>query len=86
MIEKTSAARERVGGVEEPGLVLRAFYGISRRLFGQVPTPQTIMAHRPALMLALGGLWSAIELTGTVDARLRALLQLQVARLDDVAY
>jgi len=69
-----------------PGVAVRAAYGIGRRLFGQVPTPQKVMAHRPALMLALGGLWSAIELTGTVDARLRALRQLQVARLYDVAY
>ncbi len=37
-------------------------------------------------MLGLGGLWSAIEFGGTVDARLRALVQLQVARLYDVAY
>lgn len=73
-------------GVEHPGVLMRVGYGIGRRLFGRVPTPQKIMAHRPALMLGLGGLWSAIEFGGTVDARLRALLQLQVARLYDVAY
>lgn len=44
------------------------------------------MAHRPWLMAGLGGLWTAIEYGGTIDGRLRALLQLHVARLYDVAY
>jgi hypothetical protein len=37
-------------------------------------------------MAGLGGLWTAIEYGGTIDGRLRALLQLHVARLYDVAY
>ncbi len=76
----------RVAPVEDPGLVLRAFYAIGRKLFGQVPTPETIMAHRPALLLGMGGLYGSIEWFGTLDARLRALLQLHVARLYDSAY
>jgi hypothetical protein len=71
---------------ENPGALLRACYGIGRRLFGQVPTPQTLMAHRPALMLGIGGLWSAIEYGGTVERELRALLQLHVATLYEVPY
>jgi len=59
---------------------------IGRRLFGEVPTPQKLMAHRPALMLGLGALWTSIERFGTLDGRLRALMQLHVARLYDVAY
>jgi len=51
-----------------------------------VPTPQKLMAHRPALMLGLGALWTSIERFGTLDGRLRALMQLHVARLYDVAY
>jgi hypothetical protein len=44
------------------------------------------MAHRPALMLGIGALWTSIERFGALDARLRALLQLQVATLYDAAY
>jgi hypothetical protein len=77
---------ERIAPVEDPGLALRGFYAIGRRLFGDVPTPQKLMAHRPALMFGIGALWTSIERFGTLDARLRALLQLHVARLYDVAY
>jgi len=44
------------------------------------------MAHRPALMLGIGALWTSIERFGALDGRLRALMQLHVARLYDVAY
>jgi hypothetical protein len=37
-------------------------------------------------MLGLGALWTSIEHFGTLDGRLRALMQLHVARLYDVAY
>jgi hypothetical protein len=68
------------------GVLLRASYRVGRRLFGQVPTPQTLMAERPAMMLGIGGLWTAIEYGGTVDRGLRALLQLHVATLYGVPY
>jgi hypothetical protein len=76
----------RIAPVENPGAVLRGTYAIGRRLFGDVPTPQKLMAHRPALMFGLGALWMSIERFGALDARLRALLQLQVATLYDAAY
>jgi hypothetical protein len=76
----------RIAPVENPGAVVRGTYAIGRRLFGDVPTPQKLMAHRPALMFGLGALWTSIERFGTLDARLRALLQLQVATLYDAAY
>lgn len=76
----------RIAPVERPGLVVRGTYAVGRRLFGEVPTPQALMAHRPALMLGIGALWTSIERFGALDARLRALLQLQVATLYDVAY
>jgi hypothetical protein len=44
------------------------------------------MAHRPALMAGLGALWTSIECFGSLDGRLRALLQLNVARLYDATY
>jgi len=77
---------QRLTPVDDPGLAVRAFYAVGRHLFGDVPTPQKLMAHRPALMLGLGTLWTSIERFGHLDARLRALLQLHVARLHDVAY
>ena len=76
----------RITPVESPGPVVRATYAIGRRLFGDVPTPQKLLAHHPALMVGLGALWTSIERFGALDGRLRALLQLEVATLYDVAY
>ncbi len=75
-----------ISEVERPGLATRAFYRIGERLFGAVPTPEKIMAHRMPLMLGLGGLWGAIEWFGTLDAELRALLNVHVASLYGSAY
>jgi hypothetical protein len=72
---------ERIQEIERPGLALRTFYKVGERMFGKVPTPERIMAHRPPLMLGLGGLYGAIEWFGKVDAELRALLNVQVAAL-----
>ena len=72
--------------VEDPGLLARGTYAIGRRIFGEVPTPQKLMAHRLPLMLGIGALWTSIERFGALDARLRALLQVQVATLYDAAY
>jgi hypothetical protein len=77
---------ERIGGVDHPGLVVRACYGIGERLFGAVPTPERIMAHRPPLLIGLGGLWGAMEWCATVEQSLRALVQLHVAALRGSAY
>jgi hypothetical protein len=77
---------QRIVPVEDPGPFVRSAYAIGRRLFGDVPTPQKLMAHRPALMLGIGALWTSIERFGALDGRLRALLQLQVATLYDAAY
>jgi hypothetical protein len=51
-----------------------------------VPTPERLMAQRMPMMLALGGLYGAIEWFGAIDARLRALLNVQVATLYGVPY
>jgi len=71
----------RIPEVERPGLALRVAYRIGERMFGVVPTPERVMAHRPALMVALGGLHTALEHCGVIDAPLRALLNVYVARL-----
>ena len=70
----------RISDIERPGLALRIAYRIGERMFGVVPTPEKVMAHRPVLMAALGGLHTALE-RGVIDAPLRALLNVHVARL-----
>jgi hypothetical protein len=77
---------ERIANIERPGLLTRIFFRIGERMFGQVPTPERLMAHQPALMLGLGGMYGAIEWFGKVDAQLRALLNMQVASLYGVPY
>ena len=76
----------RISEIDQPGLAVRAFYKIGARMFGQVPTPERIMAHRVPLMLGLGGLWTAIEWSAQLSAELRALLPLHVARVSQSAY
>jgi hypothetical protein len=77
---------ERIATPERPGLLTRLFFKVGERMFGKVPTPERLMAHRPSLMLGLGGLYSAIEWFGKVDAQLRALLNMQVATFYGVLY
>jgi hypothetical protein len=72
---------ERITPIDAPGLAVRACYAIGKRLFGAVPTPERIMAHRMPLMLGLGGLWGAMEWGATLEKDLRALMQLHVAQL-----
>ena len=72
---------ERIAEVERPGLAIRALYKIGERMFGKVPTPERLMAHRLPLMLGIGGLYGAIEWFGRIEAQLRALVNVQVATL-----
>jgi hypothetical protein len=75
-----------ISAVERPGLAVRLFYKIGERMFGAVPTPERLMAHRVPLMLGIGGLYGAIEWFGKLDGQLRALLQVHVANLYGSAY
>jgi hypothetical protein len=77
---------QRITEVDQPGLAVRACYKIGERMFGAVPTPERIMAHRVPLMLGLGGLWGAMEGCATLEKGLRALVQLLVAQLYGSAY
>ena len=72
--------------LERPGVVTRALFKIGERMFGKVPTPERLMAHRLPMMVGLGGLHTAIERFGTIEPQLRALLNLQVATLYGVPY
>ena len=76
-----ATAMERMAELERPGVAIRTFYKIGERMFGKVPTPERLMAHRLPLMLGLGGLYGAIEWFGRIEAQLRALLNVQVAAL-----
>lgn len=77
---------EPVADIGRPGLLLRIFFGIGKRIFGRVPTPERLMAHRLPLMLGIGGLYGAIEWLGKIDGQLRALLNVQVATLYRTPY
>jgi hypothetical protein len=68
------------------GVVTRALFKVGERMFGQVPTPERLMAHRLPMMVGLGGLHTAIERFSTIEPQLRALLNLQVATLYGVPY
>ena len=81
-----STSRPRIDPIEHPGLLLGGAYTIGRRIFGDVPTPEKIMAHHPALMLGVGALWTSIERFARLDGRLRALVQLHVAARSDAEY
>jgi hypothetical protein len=72
--------------IERPGMLTRIFFKLGERMFGQVPTPERLMARRLPLMLGIGGLYGAIEWFGRIDAPLRALLNVQVAALYRVPY
>jgi hypothetical protein len=71
----------RISEVERPGLAVRAFYRIGQAIYGRVPTPERLMAHRVPLMLGLGGLYAVLEWFGRIESTLRALLNVQVAAL-----
>jgi hypothetical protein len=77
---------QRISEIDRPGPVVRACYAIGRRMFGAVPTPERIMAHRVPLMLGMGGLWGAMEWCATLEKELRALVQLHVATLSGSVY
>jgi len=72
---------EQIVTIARPGILTRIFFRIGRRMFGQVPTPERLMAQRMPLMIGLGGLYGAIEWFGKIDAQLRALLNVHVAAL-----
>jgi hypothetical protein len=75
-----------ISEIDRPGMLTRAFYKVGERMFGVVPTPERIMAHRLPLMIGLGGLYASLEWFGRIDAPLRALLNVHVARLYGSAY
>ena len=76
----------QIAPIKRNGLLTRTFFRIGERMFGQVPTPERLMAYRLPLMLGIGALYGAIEWFGKIDAQLRALLNVQVAVLYRAPY
>jgi hypothetical protein len=76
----------QIAPMKGPGLLTGTLFKIGERLFGQVPTPERLMARRLPLMLGIGGLYAAIEWCGKIDAQLRALLNAHVAALYGAPY
>src|SRR3989442_10183066 len=68
----------RISEVERPGLAVRAFYRIGPAIYGQVPTPERLMAPRVPLMPGLGGPYAGLEGFGRVEPPPPAPLNLQV--------
>jgi hypothetical protein len=60
-------ANARLG---RPGVLTRALFKVGERMFGQVSTPEHLMAHRLPMMVGLGGLHTAIERFGTTEPQL----------------
>ena len=63
------------------GLFVRLVYWVARRRFGRVPAPLGIMAHSRRVLAAVGGFEVAAGNTRAIAPRLKALAELETARL-----
>jgi hypothetical protein len=73
----------RIQGVEarEAGWFTRFLYWMVKRKVGRVILPIKIAAHHPRLLRAVGWMEMGQEVARTVDAPLKALVQIKVATL-----
>ncbi len=65
----------------EAGPFGRFAYGLSRRRFGEVVEPLTVMAHHPRLLLGYGMFELAFERSNLVDRHLKSLAVLKAATM-----
>ena len=65
----------------EAGPFGRFAYGLSRRRFGEVVEPLTVMAHHPRLLLGYGMFELAFERSNLVDRHLKRLAVLKAATM-----
>jgi AhpD family alkylhydroperoxidase len=65
----------------EAGLFGRFAYRLSRRRFGAVAEPPTVMAHHPRLLLGYGMMELAFERSNLVDEHLKRLAVLKAATM-----
>lgn len=74
-------ARVRAVPEREAGLLGRLAYRFSRRRFGKVMEPLTIMAHHPRLLAGYGAFELALDRSHLLDGRLKELAVLKTAAL-----
>ena len=74
-------ARVDKGPEREAGPFGRFAYRVSRRRFGDVAEPLTVMAHHPRLLLGYGMLELAFGRSNLVDKRLKSLAGLKAATM-----
>jgi 4-carboxymuconolactone decarboxylase len=65
----------------EAGPIGRFAYALSRRRFGEVAEPLTVMAHHPRLLLGYGMFELALERSNLVDEHLKSLAALKAATM-----
>ena len=73
----------RIEGLPKPkaSLATRFAYWYSRRRYGKVPEPLTIVAHHPWIRRGYGAYEFALDRARRVDVRLKALASLKAATL-----
>lgn len=83
MLKERRSRIARVGGVPEREAAPfgRFAYGLSRRCFGEVVAPLTVMAHHPGFLLSYGAFELASERSNLVDERLMSLAVLKVSTM-----
>ncbi len=70
----------RIEGVPEgANPFVRIVYAMTRRKVGRMVDPVAIAAHHPRLLLGMAGFEEALGRSHRVDARLKALAELQAA-------
>ena len=73
----------RIEGVPDgqAGPLVRFAYWFSRRRFGKVPAPLTVVAHHPWLSRGYGVFEFALERSHLVGGRLKLLAEIKAATL-----
>lgn len=67
--------------VEEPGLLARLAYAVSRRRYGKVPEPLTVWAHHRGVLLATLRHESAVARWRALDPTCKSLAVLRAAQV-----
>jgi len=73
----------RINGVEsqKASLFIRIAYWFTKRKVGRVIEPVKVTAHHPRLLRAMASMEMGQEAAHAVDGALKALVQIQVARM-----
>lgn len=73
----------RIEGLSErsAGLLARFAYWFSRRRFGRVPEPATVMAHHPWVLVGSGAFELTLERSRLLEERVKALAEIRAATL-----